>query len=61
MCGSNFFSENIGGKYLEKDRMLFAAFVDLEKAIDRVDRKGLWYTLRVYGVGGQLTEEIKSL
>ncbi len=46
-------------KYLEKDRNLFAAFVDLEKAHDRVDRKGLWDTLRVYGVGGQLLEGIK--
>ncbi len=47
-------------KYLEKDRKLFAAFMDLEKAYDRVDRKGLWDTLRVYGVGGKLSEGIKS-
>ncbi len=37
-------------KYLDKDR----------KAYDRVDRKGLWDILRVYGVGGQLLEGIKS-
>ncbi len=47
-------------KYLEKDRKLFAAFMDLEKAYDRVDRKGLWDTLRVYGVGGKLLEGIRS-
>ncbi len=47
-------------KYLEKDRKQFAAFMDLEKAYDRVDRKGLWDTLRVYGVGGQLLEGIRS-
>ncbi len=38
-------------KYLVKDRKLFAAFMDLENTYDRVDRKGLWDTLRVYGVG----------
>ncbi len=47
-------------KYLEKDRKLSAAFMDLEKAYDRVDRKGLWDTPRVYGVGEQLLEGIRS-
>ncbi len=34
--------------------------MDLEKAYDRTDRKGLWDTLRMYGVGGQLLEGIRS-
>ncbi len=50
MCGSNFCSENVE-KYLEKE---------LVKAYDRVDRKGLWDTLRVHGVEGQLLEGIRS-
>ncbi len=45
MYRSNFCSENVSGKILEKDRKLFVAFMDLEKAYDRVDRKGLWDTL----------------
>ncbi len=49
MCGPNFCSENMVEKYLEKDRKLFAAFMDLEKAYDRVDRKGLWETESVWG------------
>ncbi len=36
-------------KYLEKDIKLFAAFMDLEKAYDRADRKALWDTLSVWG------------
>lgn len=32
----------------------------MEKAYDRADRKGLWDTLRVYGVEGELFEGIKS-
>ena len=28
------------------------AFMDLEKACDRIDRNALWLVLRIYGVGG---------
>ncbi len=47
-------------KCKENNRKVFAAFMSLEMTYDRVDRKGQWDTLRVYGVGGQLFEEIKS-
>ncbi len=40
--------------YLRKDKKLYAAFMDLEKAYDRVDRDALWSVLRIYGVSGQL-------
>ena len=29
-------------EYLRKDEQLYAAFMDLEKAYDRVDREALW-------------------
>ncbi len=35
-------------------------FHGLGEAYERVDRKGLWDTLRVYGVGGKLLEGIRS-
>ncbi len=44
-------------KYLEKNRKLFAAFMALEKAYDRADRKGLWETLRVMGWEGNCLRE----
>ncbi len=47
-------------KYPEKDMKLFAAFMNLQKAYDRVDRKGLWNVLRICGVGGHLLEGIRS-
>ena len=47
-------------EYLAKGRKLYAAFMDLEKAYDRVDREALWNVLRIYGVGGQLLDGIKA-
>ncbi len=46
--------------YLGKDKKFYAAFMDLEKAYDRVDREALWSVLRIYGVGGQLLKGIQA-
>ena len=48
-------------KSIEKGKEVFCAFMDLEKAYDRVDRDALWQTLRLYGVGGRLLKAVKSL
>ena len=39
----------------------FVAFVDLEKAFDRVDRQLLFYKLRSMGLGGKLYQSIKGI
>ncbi len=46
--------------YLGKDKKLYAAFMDLEKAYNRVDKEALWNVLRIYGVGGQLLKGIQA-
>ncbi len=45
---------------LEKRKKIYAAFMDLEKAYDRVDWLALWKVLRMYGVGGKLLSAIQS-
>ena len=47
-------------KSWEYGKDLFACFVDLEKAYDRVPRDKLWKDLRNNDVGGQLLRAIKS-
>ena len=37
-------------EYLGDNGKLYAAFMDLEKAYDRVDRKALWNVLKIYVV-----------
>jgi len=34
------------GKYLAKNRLLYFAFVDLEKALDRVQKRVPWWVMR---------------
>ena len=41
-------------KYLSNGKEVFWAFMDLEKAYDKIDRHGMWEMLRVYRVGGNL-------
>jgi hypothetical protein len=45
-------------KFLEKKRGLWMAFIDLEKAFDRVPREVLWWALRKLNVTEQLVEVI---
>ena len=47
-------------KYLEKGKDVFWAFMDLEKAYDRVDREAMWDVLRLYGIGGKLLRAMQS-
>ncbi len=47
-------------EYLGKDKKLYAAFMDLEKAHDRVNREALWSVLKFYGVGEQLLKGIQA-
>ena len=47
------------GKYLAKGKHSFWAFMDLEKACDRVDREALWRMLTMYGIGGKLLSAVK--
>ena len=50
----------ISEKYLAKGKEVFWAFMDLEKAYDRVDREALWQVVGLYEVGGKLLRALKS-
>ena len=47
--------DRVAEKYIAADKPLYLAFVDLEKAFDRVHRNVLWWALRslnVFWCGG---------
>lgn len=43
-----------------KERIMYALFIDLEKAHYKVHRKGIWETLTHYGVLGRLLHSVKN-
>ncbi|KAI5642326.1 reverse transcriptase (RNA-dependent DNA polymerase) domain-containing protein [Phthorimaea operculella] len=51
----------IAEKFLAKNQKVYCAFVDLEKAYDRVVRNELWSALSMHGVSSSLIRALKSL
>ena len=56
-----FIVRQICEKYLGKGKDVYFAFLDLEKAYDRVDRDAMWNVLRMYGIGGKLLRAVQSM
>ena len=53
--------KQLSEKYVGKGKDLYVAYMDLEKAYDRIDRDAMWRVLRMYGVNGSLLKGIQSL
>ena len=56
-----FIVRQICEKYVAKGKDVYFAFLDLEKAYDRVDREAMWKVLGIYGVGGRLLKAVRSM
>ena len=48
-------------KYLAANKRLYMAFVDLEKAFDRVPRKAIWWALRKLGVDEWIVRVVQGM
>ncbi len=48
-------------KYLAKNKKLYFAFVDLEKAFDRVPRKVLWWAMRKLGIEEWIVRLVQAM
>ena len=48
-------------KYMAKGKLLYFAFVDLEKAFDRVPRKVIWWALRKAGVDEWIVKVVQCM
>ena len=45
----------------KRKNVVYVGFMNLEKAYDRVNRKALWQVLRMYDMGDELLNGIKSM
>ncbi len=59
--GQIFVVRQVCEKYLTKCKDVYWAFMDLEKAYDRIDREALWTVLRLYGLRDRLLKGVKTL
>ena len=59
--GSIFIVRQVQARFLEKGKDLWIAFVDLEKAFDRVPRESLWWALRSAGVDEWIVDVIRAM
>ena len=48
-------------KYLQKNKKLYFAFIDLEKAFDRVPRDVIWWAMRKLGIDEWIVSVVKSM
>ena len=48
-------------KFVDKNKGLSVAYMELEKAYDRIDRETMWRVLGMYGINGQLLKVVQSL
>src|SRR5580693_8014586 len=56
-----FIVRQVQEKFLAKKKELWMAFVDLEKAFDRVPREVVWWALRVVGVEEWIVKMIQGM
>ena len=56
-----FIARQLQEKYIAKKKKLYFAFVDLEKAFDRVPRDVVWWAMRKLGVEEWLVKVVQSM
>ena len=55
-----FTMRQLSEKFVSKGKSLYVAYMDLEKAYDRIDREAMWRVLSMYGVNDDLIRGIRS-
>ena len=56
-----FVMKQMSEKFVDKSKCLYVAYMDLEKAYDRIDRDEMWRVSSMYGINEQLLKVVQSL
>ena len=56
-----FVMKQISEKFVDKNKCLYVAYMDLDIAYERVDKEPMWRVLGMCGINGQLLKAVQSL
>ena len=56
-----FVMKQMSEKFVDKNKSLYVAYMNFERAYDRVDTDTMWHVLGMYGINGQLLKAVQSL
>ena len=48
-------------KFVDKNKSLYVAYMDVKKAYDMVDREAIWRALGMYGINDQTLKAVQIL
>ena len=55
-----FVMKQMSKKFVDKNKGLYVAYINLEKTYGRADKEAMWHVIGIYRINGQLLKAVQS-